>query len=81
MVNEERAGAIEFLLAHGHDPQDFIPGFRVRWIELDNACAILRNHGWAGGISFDEAVRSLTYTPTVTEQRAESDDAAQSEGK
>jgi hypothetical protein len=39
------------------DPQAFIPGYRVRFIELDNACAFLVANGWAGGIPFDEAVK------------------------
>ena len=41
------------------DPQMFIPGYRVRFIELDNACALLVREGWSGGIPFDEAVAAL----------------------
>jgi len=45
------------------DPQSFVPGYRVRFIELDNACAFLVSQGWAGGIAFDEAVKALAATP------------------
>lgn len=41
------------------NPHAFIPGYRIRYIELENACTFLRDNGWAGGIGLDEAVRAL----------------------
>jgi hypothetical protein len=55
------------------DPQAFIPGYRVRFIELDNACAFLVANGWAGGIPFDEAVKvALTLSnPYEAEEQSQ----------
>lgn len=46
-----------------YDPQDFIPGYNVRFIELDNACSYLVANGWSGFIPFDEAVKAVTPDP------------------
>jgi hypothetical protein len=40
------------------DMQSFVPGYRIRYVELDNACAFLVGQGWAGGVGFDEAVKA-----------------------
>jgi hypothetical protein len=55
------------------DPQAFIHGYRVRFIELDNACAFLVANGWAGGIPFDEAVKvALTLSnPYEAEEQSQ----------
>lgn len=41
------------------DPQSLVPGYAIRYVELEAACAFLVDQGWAGGIGFDEAVRAL----------------------
>ena len=53
------------------DPQSFIPGYRIRYLELDNACAFLVGQGWAGGVSFDEAIKALAQpAPALTYREA-----------
>jgi len=36
-----------------------VPGLRISIEEVEKAASFLRDHGWSGFISFDEAVASL----------------------
>ena len=36
-----------------------VPGLRISIEEVERAASFLRDHGWSGLISFDEAVASL----------------------
>ena len=51
------------------EPEDErIPGYRITYAELERACKFLVGQGWAGGLTFDEAIQSLVVPEKISRE-------------